>query len=194
MQGALTKKQNVFDDFIAAAEYLIREGYTQPQKLAIEGGSNGGLLMGAVVTQRPELFRAVSSAVGIYDMVRVELDPNGQFNTTEFGTVKDEAQFRALHAYSPYHRVQDGAKYPAMFLPAGANDGRVNPSHSRKMAARLQAATASDRPIYLLMEDTGHGLGTPMSLFIEQVTDDLGFLFDQLGMKWPPASSIPEQQ
>ena len=186
MQGALTKKQNVFDDFIAAAEYLIREGYTQPQKLAIEGGSNGGLLMGAVVTQRPELFRAVSSAVGIYDMVRVELDPNGQFNTTEFGTVKDEAQFRALHAYSPYHRVQDGAKYPAMFLPAGANDGRVNPSHSRKMAAGLQAATASDQPIYLLMEDTGHGVGTPMSLYIEQVTDDLGFLFDQLEMKWPP--------
>ena len=186
-QGSLTKKQNVFDDFIAAAEYLIRERYTQPQKLAIEGGSNGGLLMGAVVTQRPELFRAVSSSVGIYDMVRVELDPNGQFNVTEFGTVKDEAQFRALHAYSPYHQVKDGAKYPAMYLPAGANDGRVNPMHSRKMAARLQAATASEHPIYLLMEDTGHGLGTPLSLYIEQVTDDLAFLFDQLGMKWPPA-------
>ena len=149
-QGALTKKQNVFDDFIAAAEYLIREGYTQPQKLAIEGGSNGGLLMGAVVTQRPELFRAVSSTAGIYDMVRVELDPNGQFNTTEFGTVKDEAQFRALHAYSPYHRVQERGEVSGD-VPAGgreqqprepeslAQDGRAVAGRNRLRSADLLA-------------------------------------------------------
>ena len=186
-QGALTHKQNVFDDFIAAAEYLVSERYTSPDRLAILGGSNGGLLMGAVVTQRPELFRAVVAAVGVFDMVRVELDPNGQFNTTEFGTVKDEAQFKALYAYSPYHRVRDGVKYPAMFLPAGANDGRVNPMHSRKMSARLQAATDSGRPIYLyITSGAGHGLGTALSVQLDQSADWLSFLIDQLGMKWAP--------
>src|SRR6185295_14470526 len=99
--------QNVFDDFIACAEYLIRSGYTNPSRLAIIGGSNGGLLMGAALTQRPDLFRAVVSQVGIYDMLRVELEPNGAFNVTEFGSVKNKAQFEALHAYSPYHRVAD---------------------------------------------------------------------------------------
>jgi prolyl oligopeptidase len=186
-QGALTRKQNVFDDFIAAAEYLVSERYTNPERLAIVGGSNGGLLMGAVVTQRPELFRAVVAQVGIYDMVRVELDPNGQFNTTEFGTVKDEAQFKALHAYSPYHRVRDGVKYPAMFLPTGANDGRVNPLHTRKMSARLQAATDSGRPIYLYVRsDAGHGIGSALSVRLDQNADWLSFLIDQLGMKWAP--------
>ena len=177
----------MFDDFIAAAEYLVKERYTNPERLAILGGSNGGLLMGAVVTQRPELFRAVVAQVGIYDMVRVELDPNGQFNTTEFGTVKDEAQFEALYAYSPYHRVRDGVKYPAMFLPAGANDGRVNPLHSRKMSARLQAATDSGRPIYLYVTSgDGHGIGSSLSVRLDQNADWLSFLIDQLGMKWAP--------
>jgi prolyl oligopeptidase len=186
-QGALTRKQNVFDDFIAAAEYLVSERYTSAERLAILGGSNGGLLMGAVVTQRPELFRAVVAQVGVFDMVRVELDPNGQFNTTEYGTVKDEAQFKALYAYSPYHRVRDGVKYPAMFLPAGANDGRVNPMHSRKMSARLQAATDSGRPIYLyIASGTGHGSGTALSVQLDQRADWLAFLIDQLGMKWAP--------
>src|SRR5262249_17454485 len=106
--GNLTRKQNVFDDFIACAEFLIRSNYTRPSLLAIEGGSNGGLLMGAALTQRPDLFKAVVSHVGIYDMLRVELDPNGVFNVTEFGTVKDPAQFAALQAYSPYHHVRDG--------------------------------------------------------------------------------------
>ena len=186
-QGALTRKQNVFDDFIAAADYLVSERYTNPERLAILGGSNGGLLMGAVVTQRPELFRAVVAQVGIFDMVRVELDPNGQFNTTEFGTVKDEAQFKALFAYSPYHRVRDGVKYPAMFLPAGANDGRVNPLHTRKMSARLQAATDSGRPIYLYVTSgDGHGIGSSLSVRLDQNADWLSFLIDQLGMKWAP--------
>ena len=187
-QGALTRKQNVFDDFIAAAEYLIRERYTEPGRLGILGDSNGGLLVGAVMTQRPELFRAVVAAVGIFDMVRVELDPNGQFNTPEFGTVTDEAQFRALYAYSPYHAVRDGVKYPAMFMPTGANDGRVNPMHSRKMAARMQAATASNHPIYLLTTSAaGHGQGSPLKVQIDQRADYLSFLFDQLRMKWSPA-------
>ena len=110
--GNLTHKQHVFDDFIAAAEHLIKRRYTSPAKLAVEGASNGGLLMGAFLTQRPDLARAVVARVGIYDMLRVELDPNGQFNITEFGTVKDPAQFKALLAYSPFHHVRDGVKYP----------------------------------------------------------------------------------
>ena len=138
--GNLTHKQNVFDDFIACAQYLIDQKYTSPAHLAILGGSNGGLLMGAALTQRPDLFRAVVSFVGIYDMLRVELDPNGEFNTTEFGTVKNREQFQALYAYSPYHHVKDGTVYPAVLFLTGENDHRVNPLHSRKMTARLQAA------------------------------------------------------
>jgi prolyl oligopeptidase len=185
-QGMLTRKQNVFDDFVAAAELLVKRDYTRPARLAIRGGSNGGLLMGAALTQRPELFRAVVAQVAVMDMLRVELDPNGQFNITEFGTVSDPAQFRALHAYSPYHAVREGVKYPAVFLSTGENDGRVNPMNSRKMAARLQAATASGRPIYLVTTDAaGHGLGTPLSLQIDQMADYLAFLFDQLGMTLP---------
>jgi len=138
-----------------------------------------------VLTQRPALFRAVVSTVGIYDMLRVELDPNGEFNTTEFGTVKDPDQFQALYAYSPYHRVRDGDQYPAVLMQTGENDGRVNPMHSRKMTARLQAATESGRPILLATtSDAGHGIGTPLRVRMSQVADQLAFLFDQLGMTW----------
>ena len=139
-EGNLTRKQNVFDDFIACAQYLVEHKYTSPAHLAILGGSNGGLLMGAAFTQRPDLFRAVVSFVGIYDMLRVELDPNGAFNVTEYGTVKDPDQFKALYAYSPYHHVKDGTAYPAILFLTGENDHRVNPMQSRKMTARLQAA------------------------------------------------------
>lgn len=181
--GNLTRKQNVFDDFIASAEHLIRRRYTTSSKLAVEGGSNGGLLMGAFLTQRPDLARAVVSHVGIYDMLRVELDANGQFNITEFGTVKDPDQFRALYAYSPYHRVRNGTKYPALLLTTGDNDGRVNPAQSRKMAARLQAATASDRPIlFRSTASAGHGIGTALKVRIAEQADVLSFLFDQLGV------------
>jgi len=181
--GNLTRKQNVFDDFIAAAEHLVKRGYTSPDKLAVEGGSNGGLLMGAFLTQRPDLARAVVSHVGIYDMLRVELDPNGQFNVTEFGTVQDPGQFKALYGYSPFHRVKDGVKYPAAFLMTGENDGRVNPAQSRKMAARLQAATASDRPIlFRSSASAGHGIGTALSERIAQQAEVYAFLFDQLGI------------
>lgn len=185
LAGNLTRKQNVFDDFAACAQHLIERGYTRPDKLAVEGGSNGGLLMGAFLTQHPDLARAVIAHVGIYDMLRVELDPNGAFNVTEFGTVKDAEQFRALHAYSPYHHVSDGTRYPAVLFLAGETDGRVNPAHSRKMGARLQTATGSKRPVLVrLSAASGHGMGTALTERIAQKADVLAFLFDQLRM--PP--------
>lgn len=190
-QGMLTKKQNVFDDFAAAGQYLIDQHYTSHDRLALMGGSNGGLLMGAMITQHPRLARAVVSAVGIYDMVRVELDPNGAFNTTEFGTVKDPAQFRALYAYSPYHHVAapgsaaDGRDYPAVLMLTGATDGRVNPMHSRKFTAALQASASSGRPILLRTSaNSGHGMGSSLTERIAEQTDELAFLFAQLGMTW----------
>lgn len=185
--GNLTKKQNVFDDFAAAAEYLIKQKYTRPEKLAIQGGSNGGLLMGAMITQHPDLFRAVVSSVGIYDMLRVELAPNGAFNVTEFGTVKNPEQFKALYAYSPYHHVVDGTKYPSILMMTGANDGRVAPYHSRKMTARLLAANKSENPILLRTSSSaGHGIGTALSERIKQLADIYAFLFAQLGMAGKP--------
>jgi prolyl oligopeptidase len=185
--GNLTKKQNVFDDFAAAAEYLIKENYTRPGRLAIQGGSNGGLLMGAMITQHPDLFRAVVSSVGIYDMLHVELAPNGAFNVTEFGTVKDPGQFKALYAYSPYHHVVDGTKYPAVLMMTGANDGRVAPYHSRKMTARLLATNKSANPILLRTSSSaGHGIGTALSERIKQSADIYAFLFAQLGMSGTP--------
>src|ERR1044072_1532979 len=178
--GTLTRKQNVFDDFIACAERLVRAGYAAKDRLAVEGGSNGGLLVGAALVQRPELFRAVVSHVGIYDSLRNELDPNGEFNVPEYGTVKDAEQFRALHAYSPYHGVRDGVAYPPMLLLTGANAPRVNPMHSRKMAARLQAAGA--RALLRTSATSGHGIDTGLDEQIEQDVDVLAFLFDRLRM------------
>src|ERR1700726_966556 len=170
--GNLTKKQNVFDDFAAAAEYLIKQKWTRAAKLALLGGSNGGLLM-----------RAVISAVGIYDMLRVELAPNGAFNVTEFGTVKNPEQFKALYAYSPYHNVVDDTKYPSILMMTGANDGRVAPYHSRKMVARLDEANKSSNPILLRTSSSaGHGIGTALSERIKQQADMYSFLFAQLGM------------
>jgi prolyl oligopeptidase len=187
-QGNLTRKQNVFDDFIACAQFLVDHKYTSPAHLAIIGGSNGGLLMGAAFTQRPDLFRAVVSFVGIYDMLRVELDPNGAFNVTEFGTVKDPAQFQALHAYSPYHHVKDQTAYPAILFLTGENDHRVNPMQSRKMTARLQSADSSPYPVLLrTTAAAGHGIGTALDEEIEQGADVYSFLFDQLGINYTAA-------
>ena len=184
LKGNLTKKQNVFDDMIGVAQHLIERGYTRPERLAAMGGSNGGLLMGAILTQRPDLFRAIVSEVGIYDMLRVESTPNGAFNVTEFGTIKDRAQFDALYAYSPYHRVKDGTSYPAILLTSGENDGRVDPYNSRKMAARLQAAAASGRPVLLrISADTGHGMGTALKTRVEEEADTYAFIMDALGME-----------
>jgi prolyl oligopeptidase len=175
--GMLTKKQNVFDDFVACAKWLIDQCYTHPKRLAIEGGSNGGLLMGAALTQDPELFTAVVAHFGIYDMLRVELSPNGAFNVTEFGTAKEGDPFKALYAYSPYQHVVDGVQYPAVMFLTGANDPRVDPANSRKMTARLQAS-GSRQPVYLRTTDSaGHGIGTALSERIARAADVDAFLF-----------------
>ncbi|MEC4592489.1 MULTISPECIES: prolyl oligopeptidase family serine peptidase [Nitrospirillum] len=188
--GRLTNKQHVFDDFAAVAHLLVQRGYTDADHLALIGGSNGGLLMGATLTQHPDLARAVVGNVGIYDMVRTELDPNGAFNITEYGTVKDSAQFRALYAYSPYHHVTDGVRYPAVLLATGENDGRVNPMHSRKMVARLQAADPAGLPILLrTTANAGHGHGSSLAERVALSTDIYGFLFDQLAMTLPLPSA-----
>lgn len=185
--GMLTNKQNVFDDFAAAMQYLIENRYTNPQKLAITGGSNGGLLMGAMITQHPELFKATVSSVGIYDMLRNELSPNGSFNIPEYGTVQNEDQFKAMYAYSPYHNVKDGTAYPAVLFMTGANDPRVDPMQSRKMSARLQAANSSHNPILLRTSSTtGHGGGTPLEERIREAVDRYSFLFYQLGVSYKP--------
>src|SRR5439155_641259 len=185
-----TRKQNVFDDFIACATHLIDAGYTNPSRLAIEGGSNGGLLMGAALTQRPDLFRVVISFVGIYDMLRNEaMTANAVFNVTEYGTIKDREQFKALYSYSPYHHVVEGTPYPAIMFLTGANDPRVNPANSRKMAARLQAATSSKLPVLLRTNSSsGHGIGSALSEQIDEQADVYTFLFDQLGVRYKPSN------
>jgi len=180
-QGKLTKKQNVFDDFTACARYLISHKYTEPSKLGIIGGSNGGLLMGAAFTQHPELYHAVVSMVGIYDMLRVELSPNGAFNVTEYGTVQEADQFKALYAYSPYQHVKDGTQYPAILLTTGDNDARVDPMQSRKMAARLQAS-GTKQPVMLRTSSTaGHGIGSSVDDEVSLWTDVDAFLLKELG-------------
>ncbi len=183
-QGMLTKKQNVFDDFAACAEYLTAKGYTRASKLAIEGGSNGGLSMGAELTQHPKLFRAVVSFVGIYDMLREEATtPNAVFNTTEFGSVKNAQQFKALLAYSPYQHVTDGTAYPAVLFFTGANDPRVNPMQSRKMTARLQAATSSGLPILLRTSSNSGHIQSSLNEEVMEIADADAFLFNQLGVE-----------
>jgi prolyl oligopeptidase len=191
LDGNLTKKQNVFDDFAAAARHLIERKYTAPAKLAIFGESNGGLLIGATLTQHPDLVRAVVARVGIYDMLRVELGANGEFNTTEFGSVKNPEQFKSLYAYSPYHHVTPGTRYPAVLLTTGEYDGRVDPLHSRKFAAALQAATASQLPVLLRVNASGHGMGSSRNERIEEDADILAFLYDQLGVTWRENWSVP---
>lgn len=182
-QGRLTHKQNVFDDFAACAHFLIDRKYTTRDRLGIVGGSNGGLLMGAEFTQHPELFRAVVSEVGIYDMLRVELSPNGAFNVTEFGSVKEPDQFRALYDYSPYHHVKDGTEYPAILFTTGDNDPRVDPMNSRKMTARLQA-TGTRQPVLLRTSShAGHGIGTAKGEAFSQTADVFSFLIQELTAK-----------
>ena len=183
--GNLTKKQNVFDDFAACAQHLIDAGYTKQANLAIIGGSNGGLLMGAELVQHPEMYRAVVSFVGIYDMLRNEaVTANAIFNITEYGTVKDAVQFKALYAYSPYQHIVDGTAYPAVLFLTGANDPRVNPANSRKFTARLQAASSSKAPVLLrTSSNTGHGIDSSLDEQIEEGADVWAFLFAQLGLQ-----------
>jgi len=185
--GMLDKKQNVFDDFIAAGEWLVKNGYTSSSRLAISGGSNGGLLVGAVLTQRPDLVRAVVCTYPVLDMVRYDKFMVAKFWVPEYGSADDAAQFKTLLAYSPYHRVKKGVKYPGVLFITGDRDTRVAPLHARKMAALLQDQTGSDpaeRPI-LLKYDTkaGHSGGLPLSKQIENLTDEMRFLFWQLGVK-----------
>jgi prolyl oligopeptidase len=181
--GMLGRKQNVFDDFVAAAEYLKAEGYVAPDRLAILGGSNGGLLVGAALTQRPELFRAVVCQVPLLDMLRYPLFRIARLWVPEYGSPEDPEAFRWLHAYSPYHHVVDGTAYPAVLLTTGESDSRVDPMHARKMAARLQAASSSGKPVLLRLETrAGHGQGKPISKVLEEWTDVWSFVFDQLGV------------
>jgi prolyl oligopeptidase len=179
--GMLDKKQNVFDDFEAAAEYLIASKYTTADKLSIVGASNGGLLVGAALTQRPELYRAVVCLYPLEDMLRFQKFMDGPYWVAEYGSADDLQQFPYLYAYSPYQHVKAGVKYPAVLFITGDGDTRVAPLHARKMAASLQAATASDRPILLLYDTkSGHSGGRPVNKEIEERTDILSFLFWQL--------------
>ena len=179
--GMKLKKQNVFDDFIAAAEYLIIDEYTSAKKLAIAGGSNGGLLVGACMVQRPELFGAALPAVGVMDMLRFHKFTIGWAWEAEYGSPDDEEEFKALKAYSPYHNLKKGTDYPATMVTTSDHDDRVVPSHSFKFAAALQAANEGPNPMLIRIETkSGHGAGTPTSKRIEQATDKFTFLSKEL--------------
>jgi prolyl oligopeptidase len=182
--GMMEKKQNVFDDFFAAAEYLQKEGLTDRQHLAIRGGSNGGLLMGAAMTQRPELFRAVVCQVPLLDMLRYQNFQIAKLWIPEYGSSEDAKQFEWLYAYSPYHHVKAGSAYPAVLFMTADTDTRVDPMHAKKMTAELQAANGGPNPILLRIEPkAGHGAGKPISKLVEEWTDIYSFLFWQLGME-----------
>jgi prolyl oligopeptidase len=175
--GMLLKKQNVFDDFIAAARYLVKEGWTTPEHLAISGGSNGGLLVGAALTQAPEAFRAAVCAVPLLDMVRYPLFGSGKTWVPEYGSPEDPAQFAALYAYSPYHRVVDGVRYPALLMLSADHDDRVDPMHARKLTAMVQHATAGNAPVLLRIErQAGHGGADLVKQQVEQSADVYAFL------------------
>jgi len=185
--GMLGNKQNTFDDFIAAADWLIASGYTNSDRLAAAGGSNGGLLMGAVLTQRPDLFRAVVVQVPLLDMLRYHRFLIARLWIPEYGSPDDPEQFRWLRAYSPYHHVRDGVSYPAVLLATAESDTRVDPMHARKMAARLQAAASGGRPVLLRLEArAGHGAGKPLSKVLDELTDTWTFVCRELGE--PPSA------
>jgi prolyl oligopeptidase len=180
--GTKQQKQNVFDDFIAAAEWLIETRMTRPDKLAISGGSNGGLLVGAAMTQRPELFRAVLPAVAVMDMLRFHKFTIGWAWESDYGTSDRADEFPALNAYSPLHNLEPGRSYPATLITTGDHDDRVVPSHSFKFAAALQAAQGGDAPVLIRVETrSGHGAGKPVSKQIDEAADCLAFLWQNLG-------------
>jgi prolyl oligopeptidase len=188
--GMLKNKQNVFDDFTAAADWLVESRYTSPERLAISGGSNGGLLVGAAFTQHPEKFRAVVCAVPLLDMLRYHQFLVARFWVPEYGSSEDREQFQVLRAYSPYHHVTKGVKYPAVLFVSGDSDTRVDPLHARKMTALMQASTGSGRPV-LLHYDTqlGHsGSGKPVGKQIDDLTVELTFLYWQLGANGPESA------
>jgi prolyl oligopeptidase len=182
--GTKLDKQNVFDDFIASAEYLIKEKYTKPEKLAIQGGSNGGLLVGAVMTQRPELFGACLPAVGVMDMLRFQKFTAGRYWVDDYGSSDNKAEFEALYKYSPYHNLKPGTKYPATLVTTADTDDRVVPGHSFKFIAMLQYCQAGDHPVLARIETkAGHGAGKPTTKLIEEVADQWAFLVKNLEFK-----------
>jgi prolyl oligopeptidase len=184
--GTKLRKQNVFDDFIAAAEYLEKNGYTKPSKLAVAGGSNGGLLVGAVITQRPDLFGAALPAVGVMDMLRFNKFTAGRFWVDDYGSSDNADEFKALYAYSPYHNIRKGTKYPATLITTADTDDRVVPGHSFKFAAAIQEAQSAPAPVLIRIETrAGHGAGKPTSKQIEEIADQYAFLVKNLGMKLP---------
>ncbi len=184
--GMREHKQNVFDDFIAAAEHLARSGIADPERIAIAGGSNGGLLVAAVAVQRPDLVRAVLCLVPLTDMLRYHLFLIGRLWIPEYGNPDDPADAAVLRAYSPYHNVRDGAAYPAMLILTAESDGRVDPMHARKFAARVQAASAGGAPTFVHVEsEAGHGAGKPRRKIVEELADRWSFLFDRLGVAGP---------
>jgi prolyl oligopeptidase len=181
--GMLDKKQNVFDDLYAGAEWLIANKYTNSSRLAVEGGSNGGLLVGAALTQRPDLFGAIVCTYPLLDMIRYDKFLSGKFWVAEYGSAEDSAQFRYLLKYSPYHNVKKGAKYPAVLFETGDADTRVAPLHARKMTALVQARTGSDKPVMLLYDTrAGHSGGRSYDKIIDGLVDQFSFLFWQFGM------------
>ncbi len=184
--GTKLHKQNVFDDFIAAAEYLVKQGYTRPDRLAVEGRSNGGLLIGAVMTQRPDLFGVCLPGVGVMDMLRFHKFTAGRFWTDDYGSADNAEEFKALYAYSPYHALLKGGKkkYPATLVTTADHDDRVVPGHSFKFAAALQEMQAGDAPVLIRIETrAGHGAGKPTAKLIEETADSLAFMVKNLGMK-----------
>jgi len=184
--GRLSKKQNVFDDFIAAGEWLIAKRYTETSKLAIQGGSNGGLLVGAAITQRPDLFGAALPSVGVMDMLRFNKFTIGWAWESDYGSPQDPAGFKALYAYSPLHNVKAGTAYPPTLVTTGDHDDRVVPAHSYKFVAAMQAAQAGSNPILIRIETRGgHGGGKPTKMVIEEVSDEFAFLTWALKMKLP---------
>ncbi|QOJ01943.1 MAG: S9 family peptidase [Phycisphaeraceae bacterium] len=181
--GTKLTKQNVFDDFIAAAEYLVAQKYTKPAKLAIQGGSNGGLLVGAVTNQRPDLFGAALPAVGVMDMLRFHKFTIGWAWTSDYGSSENPEEFRALYAYSPLHTLKPGTCYPAVMVTTADHDDRVVPAHSFKYAAAIQAAQGCDKPVLIRIDiSAGHGGGKPTAKRIEDAADQFAFLVKNLGM------------
>ncbi len=191
--GTKLQKQNVFDDFIAAAEWLIANRYTSRDRLAIQGRSNGGLLVGAAMTQRPDLFGAALPGVGVMDMLRFHKFTAGRFWVDDYGSSDDPDEFRALHAYSPYHNLEKGTAYPATLVTTADTDDRVVPGHSFKFAAALQWAHAGEAPVLIRIETrAGHGAGTPTSKLIEQAADEWAFLVKTLGVELPESAPAPK--
>src|SRR3954451_16740539 len=182
--GRLASKQNCFDDFAACADHLVQTRVTSRERLGLMGGSNGGLLMGAVLVQRPDIAAAVVSAVPVLDMLRNELTPNGAFVVEELGSVRDPELFRALYAYSPYHNVVDGTAYPPGLFTAGDFDPRVDAYHAKKMVARLQVTTSSEQPILLRMESGGHGIGQSLDQAVSLASDYYTFFLDRMGLPY----------